>query len=149
MRTKRFAFCLSIISLLLTAANRMRGKAASVLTILLLLGSTGMAREFDHAKICEAIQNGWQVRIFYRSGESERMVLPRFLGYTGARNVILNGLQISGFSESGNLPGHRSFRLDRMTDIQFTTSVTPSPQGSGRLPSGIVELICSRDVIIR
>jgi hypothetical protein len=142
MISDRRMFCSSIIASFLTAAEKF--KAVPVLTILLLLGNSGVAKDFDHTKICEAIQNGWQVRIFYRSGESERMVLPRFLGYTSARNVILNGLQISGFSESGNLPGHRSFRLDRMTDIQFTNSATPSPPGSGRLPSGIVELICSR-----
>jgi hypothetical protein len=116
-----------------------------LVAILLSLGTAAAARDFDHTKICESIRNGWEVRIFYRSGEGERVVIPRFLGYTSDRNVILNGLQISGFSESGKIPGHRSFRLDRAADIQFTTNVTPSPTGSGRLPSGIVKLICSRN----
>jgi hypothetical protein len=135
------AFCTLIISTPFAVAKRL---TVPVLAILLLLSTTAAARDFDHTKICEAIRNGWEVRIFYRPGEGERVVIPRFLGYTSVRNVILNGLQISGFSQSGNLPGHRSFRLDRMSDIQFTTNVTPAPQGSGRSPSGIVELICSR-----
>jgi hypothetical protein len=105
------------------------------MAILESLGPSAAAKDFDHSKICEAIQNGLQLQIFYRSGEGERVVIPRFLGYTSARNVILNGLQVSGFSESGNIPGHRSFRLDRTTDIHFTTNVSPSPIGGGRLPS--------------
>jgi hypothetical protein len=121
-----------------------RGGVAALFLVGLFvsIGSAAGAKDFDHTKICEAISNGSELRIFYRPGESERVVIPRFLGYTKARNVILNRLQISGFSESGNLPGHRSFRLDRTTDIQFTTKVTSSPAGSGRLPSGIEELIC-------
>ena len=115
-----------------------------LVAVLVSLGSAASAQAFDHTKICEAIRNGWEVRIFYRPGEGERVVIPRFLGYTSARNVILNGLQISGFSKSGNLPGHRSFRLDRTTDIQFTTNVTPNPPGSGRPPGGMVQIICQR-----
>ena len=140
MTTNGLMFFSSIISRLLTVAAKF--SAVLVLTILLLLSNTAAAKDFDHTKICQAIQNDWLVRIFYRPGEDERAVIPRFLGYTSARNIILNGLQISGFSQSGNIPGHRSFRLDRMSDIQFTTTVSPSPAGSGRLPSGIVELIC-------
>jgi hypothetical protein len=115
-----------------------------LVAVLVSLGTAATARDFEHTKICEAIRNGWEVRILYLPGEGERVVIPRFLGYTSARNVILNGLQIKGFSKSGDLPGHRSFRLDRTTDIQFTTNVTLSPPGSGRLPSGMVELICPR-----
>ena len=109
-----------------------------------LMSATASAKDFDHARICEAIRKGLELRVFHRAGESERVAIPRFLGYTRVRNVILNGLQVSGFSESGNLPGHRSFRLDRATDIQFTANVVPSHPGSGKLPSGIVELVCAR-----
>jgi hypothetical protein len=116
-------------SLLGNVADRFT--AVLAFTILLALGTAAAAREFDHTKICEAIQNGWQLRVFYLPGEGERVVIPRFLGYTRDRNVLLNGLQISGFSKSGNIPGHRSFRLDRISDLQFTTSVSPGPQGSG------------------
>lgn len=36
--------------------------------------------------------------------EPPREVVPRFLGKTKADNLLLNGLQIAGFSESGKLP---------------------------------------------
>ena len=98
--------------------------------------------QFNHSKICDAIQNGWELVLFYRPGEGERVVVPRFLGYTKARDILLNGVQISGFSETGKLPGHRSFRLDRIQELHFTTKVTSRPSGSARTPSGISELIC-------
>lgn len=121
----------------------MRRYAKVIVAILVALGTPAIAKDFDHAKICEAIKNGWELRVFYRAQEGERVVIPRYLGYTNARDVILNGLQISGFSESGNLPGHRSFRLDRATDIQFTNTATPSPKGTGKPPSGVTEVICA------
>jgi hypothetical protein len=127
------------------AIAQMRRSAISIVVALIAsLSATASAKDFDQAKICEAIREGLELRVFYRAGESERVVIPRFLGYTRARNLILNGLQVSGFSESGNLPGHRSFRLDRATDIQFTANVAPSQPSSGKLPSGIVELVCAR-----
>src|SRR5262245_45309421 len=104
-----------------TAALAKRCLIASILATSLSVGAAA-AKDFDHAKICDAIKNGWQLRVFYRPGEGERTVIPRVLGYTTARNVILNGVQISGFSQSGNLPGHRSFRLDHTSDIEFTTT---------------------------
>jgi hypothetical protein len=118
------------------SADRMT-LAVALVAIFVGVHATAEARDFDHAKLCEAIRNAWQLRVFYRPGEGERIIIPRFLGYTKDRNVILNGLQISGFSESGNLPGHRSFRLDRATDIHFTTTVASGHPGSGKLPSGI------------
>jgi hypothetical protein len=126
------------------AVRYRRKHTIALVGILVSFGTTVPAKEFDHSNICEAIRSGWELRMFYRPGEGERVLIPRFLGYTKDRNLILNGLQISGFSESGNLPGHRSFRSDRATDIQFTTTVTPSHSGSGRVPTGIVELICRR-----
>jgi hypothetical protein len=111
------------------------------LIALLFLGSPATAASVDHAKICEAIQRGWEVRVVYRTGEGERVIVPRFLGYTKDRNVILNGIQISGFSASGKIPGHRSFRLDRATDIKVIINSTPIPRGGGRPPS-MVDLIC-------
>jgi hypothetical protein len=41
--------------------------------------------------ISDEMRNGWQVRIVYRPGEAERVVIPRFLGYTGDRKVIQCG----------------------------------------------------------
>lgn len=116
---------------------------ASLFALLASLSATPLsANQFDQARICEAISKSQYVKLYYRAGEAERMVEPRFLGYTKDRNVILNGWQIYGYSESGNLPGSRSFRLDRATRIEFTTELVPSPRSAGKLPSGIVEVIC-------
>jgi hypothetical protein len=115
-----------------------------MLLVSLAFVTTATARDFEHSRICEAIRNGWETRLIYRPGEGERIFAPRYLGYTSREDVILNGWQISGFSQSGKLPGSRSFRLDRTTDIQFTTKIIPGPPGLGRPPSGIVKLICAR-----
>lgn len=85
------------------------------------------------------------VRLFYRPAEPERIVEPRFLYYTKNRDVILNGWQVSGYSESGNLPGSRSFRLDRTQKIEFTDQRSNAHVASTeRLPSGVAELICRK-----
>jgi hypothetical protein len=109
--------------------------------------SPASAKEFDHAAICEAIKNEWKILLIYRQSESAappREVVPRFLGKTKADNVLMNGLQIAGFSETGKIPGHRSFRLDRASAITFTKDHVPVGTGSGRLPSGVVTVICER-----
>ena len=111
--------------------------------LLLVMPGSLSSREFDQQAICEAIGNGWGITLWYKPGEAARKVLPRFLGYTRAQNQILNGWQISGFSKSGSLPGHRSFRLDRITEIEFTREQVAGPPPSGRLPSGIVKLVCA------
>src|SRR5262245_58566514 len=112
------------------------GSLPAAVSLLVVLGTLAVAaKDFDQAKICEAVRNGWELRVVYRPGEGERVVIPRYLGYTKARNLILNGLQISGASESGDLPGHRSFRLDRTTDIQFTTKPVPSRTSSSKRPN--------------
>ena len=102
------------------------------------------AQNFDHARICDAIEGQTQIRLFYRPGEPERIVEPRYLYYTKNRNVVLNGRQVAGYSASGNLPGPRSFRLDRAQRIEFTQQAAASGQGSGQLPSGVAEVICRK-----
>lgn len=42
-----------------------------IVAMLVSLGTTAAARDFDHSKVCEAIRNGWEMRIVYRSGEDE------------------------------------------------------------------------------
>lgn len=112
-----------------------------------LMLSPSWAKEFDQAAICEAIKNEWKILLIYRESESAeppREVVPRFLGKTRSDNILLNGLQVGGFSESGKLPGHRSFRLDRATAINFTKERVTVGPGSGRTPSGIESIICER-----
>ena len=106
------------------------------------LGAPALSKEFDHEAICDAIHQSQAIHLWYKAGEDQRIVLPRFLGYTKVGNIILNGWQISGFSRSGNLTGSRSFRLDRMTDMQFTNERVSGPKPSGRVPSGMVRMIC-------
>jgi hypothetical protein len=125
-------------------SQKIRSRSKSVVTVLFLLGPSAStsAGSFDHARLCDAIGKGQLIKLYYRAGEPERIVEPRYLGYTRDRNVILNGWQTGGYSQSGNLPGSRSFRLDRTARIEFTAETASNSRGTGRLPSGIVEVIC-------
>lgn len=122
-------------------------RSACVTIAVILALSPASAKEFDQAAICEAIKNEWKVLLTYRASEATeppREVVPRFLGKTKADNLLLNGLQIAGFSESGKLPGHRSFRLDRASAITFTKDRVAVGPGSGRTPSGMETVLCER-----
>src|SRR5688572_17814719 len=90
--------------------------------------SSAISKEGDRA-LCKAILEGQTITLWYRLGEGPRTVLPRFLGYTRAGNLILGSWQISGFSESGKLPGFRNFRMDRVTKITITNETTEVPSG--------------------
>jgi len=118
-------------------------KALLLANMLLMLPVSLSARDISHQTICDAIKNSQTIILWYRPGEGPRTVLPRFLGYTRAGNQILNGWQISGFSSSGNLPGHRSFRLDRITNIEFTEQQVAGPALTGNLPSAIDKPVCA------
>jgi hypothetical protein len=100
------------------------------------------ASKFDHQAICEAIKNRWAILLIYRAGEGERFIQPRYLGSTKNERILLSALQISGFSETGKLPGFRSFRLDRATEMTFTKDTSAGSAVSGRPPSGMEKIIC-------
>lgn len=116
----------------------------SILVCLLIANTAAFAQSFDHSAICEAIKNEWAIRLVYLAGEGERTIVPRYLGYTRRGDVILNGRQLAGFSKSGNLPGARSFRLDRTSQIAITKEVTSGPPGLDNPRIGIERMICSR-----
>jgi hypothetical protein len=118
-------------------------RRAMLIALILVLPGSLAAREVTRQALCEAIHNSQTIILWYQPGEGPRTVLPRFLGYTRAGNQILNGWQISGFSSSGNLPGHRSFRLDRITNIEFTGQRAPTLSNTGRLPSAIAKPVCA------
>src|SRR5665811_262335 len=118
-------------------------KAMMLAGALLVLPGSLSAKEITFQALCEAIQNSQTIILWYRPGEGPRTVLPRFLGYTRAGNQILNGWQISGFSTSGNLPGHRNFRLDRITNIEFTEQRVAGAAITGGLPRAIDKPVCA------
>ena len=102
------------------------------------------AFEVDRSAICDSIKNKWIVRMHYKKNEGERIVLPRYLGRTAAGKEIVNAWQFSGFSETGKLPGFRTFRMDRTTAMIFSKEVSAyAPNVAGKLPSGMVEVVCS------
>src|SRR5680860_189147 len=118
-------------------------KAMMLAGALLVLPGSLSAKEITNQALCDAIHNSQTIILWYRPGEGPRTVLPRFLGYTKAGNQILNGWQISGFSSSGKLPGHRSFRLDRITAIELTGQQAQALSNTGRLPSAIAKPVCA------
>ena len=127
--------------------KRLPVRIACIVMVAIFMPPLSSAKEFDQAAICEAIKNEWKILLIYReteAAEPPRQVVPRFLGKTKADNLLLNGLQIGGFSESGKLPGHRSFRLDRASAINFTKERVAIGAGSGRVPSGMETVICER-----
>lgn len=129
----------------LSSTVSVRGRIAGALLHAIFIANTAaFAESFDHSAICEAIKNEWVIRLVYRADEGERTVVPRYLGYTKRGDIIMNGHQLAGFSKSGNLPGARSFRLDRTSKITFTKEVIPGPPGLDRRHSGIERMICSK-----
>ncbi len=137
-------------SLIPRAPSPLRGELAglrvfvtlAIVALVVVGAGTADAKDFDQTAICAAIARGETVRLWYRPGEGERTVQPRYLGYTKAGDIILNGLQLSGFSESGGLPGSRNFRLDRTTNIAFGGSAIPRPMPGRPSPSTFATMIC-------
>jgi hypothetical protein len=102
------------------------------------------ARDATQRALCEAINESEVITLWYKPGQLSRKVLPRYLGQTRSGNWLLNGWQISGYSSSGGIPAHRSFRLDRVTRMDFTGEKHAPMPHRGRLPSGLYDdtLVC-------
>jgi hypothetical protein len=109
-----------------------------------LAGSPAWAlSDIDQKAICKAISSGNLVRLWYRSGEGPRILQPRYFGRNRAGRLVLNGWQISGFTDAPTLPASRTFRLDRTWRLEITDRAIVGPSVPGRLPNSIVALICS------
>lgn len=66
--------------------------------------------------ICEAIQNRNLLFFVYKG--HERIVEPHLLGEkTETGNIVLNAWQVSGYSESYNVPPWRNYLLDEITNL--------------------------------
>jgi hypothetical protein len=109
-----------------------------------LAGSPAWAlSDVDQKAICKAISSGNLVRLWYRSGEGPRILQPRYFGRNRSGRLVLNGWQISGFSDAATLPASRTYRLDRTWRLEITDRPIVGPVYSGRLPNSIVTMICS------
>ena len=112
--------------------------------LMFLVGPPAWAlSDVDQRALCKAISSGNIVRLWYRSGEGPRILQPRYLGWNKAGRLVLNGWQISGFSDSPTLPANRTFRLDRTWRLEISDKPMQGPVASGRLPASIVTMICS------
>jgi hypothetical protein len=118
-------------------------KALPFLLAFLAASPASALTDIDRPALCKAIASGNLVRLWYRSGEGPRILQPRYLGRNRTGRIVLNGWQISGFSDAPTLPASRTFRLDRTFRLEFTDLRTEGPVASGRLPSSIVTMICS------
>jgi len=80
-----------------------------------------------NSKICDAISNK-NVIEFYHSG-GIRIVEPHCYGiHKDTGNEVLCAYQISGYSESGNLPGWRLFVVSDMSALKVTDKTFLSPR---------------------
>ena len=69
----------------------------------------------DTGDLIDAIRERRVVEIDYRGGT--RLVHPHAVYRAGNGSLCLDGLQVSGESRSGRLPGWRVFRLMQITDV--------------------------------
>src|SRR5262249_35202507 len=107
---------------------RMGSMKALPLLLTLLAGSPAWALpDIDEHALCKAIEKGQLVGLWYRSGEGPRILQPRYLGRNRSGRLVLNGWQISGFSDALTLPASRTFRLDRTFRLEITDRAIVGP----------------------
>jgi predicted DNA-binding transcriptional regulator YafY len=85
----------------------------------------------DTGDLIEATRAHRVVEIMYRSrgAAGARVVHPHAVYRTAAGKLLVEGVQVSGETSSGSLPGWREFELMRVTDVRLldaTFSLDPA-----------------------
>lgn len=91
--------------------------------------------------ICEAIDDRRVIELRYRNG-GWRTLEPRLLGETRRGNLLLHGWQTAGDSESGGLPGFRSFSLGLISEFRVMFRLSGRSGQQDRWPQGVVADVC-------
>jgi hypothetical protein len=71
----------------------------------------------DTGDLVEAVRAHRVVELWYRGG-GPRVVHPHAVYRTATGALRVDGLQVSGATSSGSLPGWRDFELMKISDVQ-------------------------------
>ena len=119
--------------------------------------SQPIAINADAAPLCALVGKNQVIalRYYYDPATAEPRVLqPYAVGYTRARNILLFGRQVKGYSKSvengtGELPGWRNFRIDkikmRMVNV-LNSTFDPLPPDADEYHF-VVEFICKNEAV--
>jgi predicted DNA-binding transcriptional regulator YafY len=95
----------------------------------------------DTGDLIEAVRAHRVVELRY-SGNDARVVHPHAVYRAASGTLFLDGLQVSGATRSGSLPGWREFALMRIADIRvLDAEFEPDPEfnrGSERYQHGLL-----------
>ena len=81
----------------------------------------------DTGDLVEAVRAHRLVELEYR-GQGTRLVEPHAVYRTSSGALRVEGIQVSGVTSSGTLPGWRDFALMKITDVRvLDAEFEPSP----------------------
>jgi hypothetical protein len=119
--------------------------------------SQGIAIPANSATLCALVGKTQTItfRYVYDPPTAEpRQLEPYAVGYTQRRNVLLFGRQVNGYSKSaeagsGDLPGWRSFRVDkiRMGMVNASGSTFDPMQPGPNEHRFISEFVCKNETV--
>jgi predicted DNA-binding transcriptional regulator YafY len=74
----------------------------------------------DTGDLIDAVRAHRAVELLYRTraGVDARVVHPHAVYRTSSGDLRLDGVQVSGFTRSGPLPGWRAFELMKIADVR-------------------------------
>jgi predicted DNA-binding transcriptional regulator YafY len=95
----------------------------------------------DTGDLVEAVRAHRVVELWYR-GQGARVVHPHAVYRTAAGGLRVDGVQVSGASSSGSLPGWRDFELMRISDVRVLGArFGPAPdydRGAAKYRHGLI-----------
>jgi hypothetical protein len=82
----------------------------------------------DTGDLVDAVRAHRLVELEYR-GQGARVVEPHAVYRTSSGGLRVEGIQVSGVTSSGTLPGWRDFELMKITDVKvLDAEFEPSPE---------------------
>jgi hypothetical protein len=97
----------------------------------------------DTGDLVEAVRAHRAVELRYR-GQGARVVHPHAVYRTSRGGLRVDGVQVSGATSSGSLPGWRDFELMKISDVEVLDAVfEPAPDFDRAAPKYRHGLIAS------
>jgi predicted DNA-binding transcriptional regulator YafY len=150
-----------------TKPNRLRMSAVALICATLAAISTasnaevstaepgGLAVRADVSTLCALIGKMQVVALKYDydPDAEPREIHPYAVGYTRNGNALLFGLQIKGYSKSAqggteNLPGWRSFRVDKIRTLTALSSTFDPAYPTVSRSRSTSEFACSNETMV-